>query len=106
MKTSYSYFISQEEMLPGRSAPIAYVGLIGWLRKNLFSSWINSVFSLLGLLLIWTVITGFADWAYFTADFEGENRLECTNSVRVGPGSIRGFNNFFMVSIHLNKFGE
>lgn len=80
MKTSYSYFISQEEMLPGRSAPIAYVGLIGWLRKNLFSSWINSVFSLLGLLLIWTVITGFADWAYFTADFEGENRLECTNS--------------------------
>ena len=50
-----------------RSAPLTQIGLIGWLRTNLFSSWVNGAVSLLlGYLIIrWTL--GFFDWAIVNA---------------------------------------
>ena len=50
-----------------RTAPLSQVGLIGWMRTNLFSSWLNgAVTLLLGYLIIrWTL--GFIDWAFVNA---------------------------------------
>ncbi len=80
MNSKNNFFITQESMKPGRVAPILSVGIIGWLKHNLFSSWVSSVFTLVSLLIIWLVIKDFLDWALFTADFAGESRIDCTNS--------------------------
>lgn len=43
--------------------PATEVGIIGWLRKNLFSSWFNSILSLIAIYLIITTIPGIIEWA-------------------------------------------
>ncbi len=43
--------------------PVTSIGVIGWLRKNLFSSWFNSLLSLLSLWFLVTVGGEFVRWA-------------------------------------------
>ncbi len=50
-----------------RSAPITQVGLIGWLRSNLFSSWLNSLVTLLLLFLVVKWAYGFIEWGVVNA---------------------------------------
>lgn len=44
--------------------PRASVGVIGWLRKNLFSSWFNSLLTIIAAWLIYGVIVGV--WGFLT----------------------------------------
>ena len=49
--------------------PATTVGYVGWLRKNLFSSWGNGGVSvLLGVLLVWMVVN-LASWILLEADW-------------------------------------
>jgi len=50
-----------------RAAPTLSVGLLGWLRANLFSSWLSTAVTLVLAYLVirWTL--GFLDWAVFNA---------------------------------------
>jgi general L-amino acid transport system permease protein len=50
----------------GRPAP---PGALQWLRKNLFSSWFNSLLTVLSLLLIVFVFRGVINWVFFVADW-------------------------------------
>ncbi|MBX9701177.1 MAG: ABC transporter permease subunit, partial [Acetobacteraceae bacterium] len=50
-----------------RSAPITQVGLIGWLRTNLFSSWLSTAVTLLLLYLIIRWVVGFVEWGIINA---------------------------------------
>ncbi|MDG2482403.1 MAG: amino acid ABC transporter permease, partial [Alphaproteobacteria bacterium] len=45
------------------SPPKTEVGVIGWMRKNLFSNWFNSVLTLIALYLILTTVPGIIEWA-------------------------------------------
>lgn len=45
--------------------PIASVGVIGWLRNNLFKGWLNSLLTLVVLYLLWKTIPPFIRWALF-----------------------------------------
>ena len=47
--------------------PPTSVGVIGWLRKNLFSSWSNSVLTIICLVLIYSVVSQLLVWAFTTA---------------------------------------
>ena len=38
--------------------PVMSVGVLGWLRKNLFSSWINSILTVVALWIIYNVAVG------------------------------------------------
>ncbi|MBL0716017.1 MAG: amino acid ABC transporter permease [Desulfosarcina sp.] len=49
-----------EELKP----PTASVGVLGWLRTNLFSSWFNSLLTIAILYLLWTTIPPFIRWAF------------------------------------------
>ena len=50
--------------------PPMTVGLAGWLRKNLFSSWVNGLVTIvLGFVLAWAVVN-LVSWIIFTADWE------------------------------------
>lgn len=47
--------------------PVSKTGVIGWLRANLFSTWYNSIVTLLLLYLLLQVIPGLVDWIFLSA---------------------------------------
>jgi len=64
---------------PAKAPPASSVGFIGWLRKNLFSSVTNSIFTLIGLFLIFKLVPPALNWAFFTADWVGTAKGDCTS---------------------------
>ncbi|GAB3228733.1 amino acid ABC transporter permease [Pseudaeromonas pectinilytica] len=60
-----------------QSLPEHKIGPLAWCRKNLFSSWTNS---LLTLALLYTLIPPFwhlVQWAFIQADWVGDQREQC-----------------------------
>ena len=68
--------------------PRSEVGLIGWLRKNLFSSPTNALLTVIGLWIIWKVVSAVVGWALLSATFEGDDGVACT---REGAGACWPF---------------
>ena len=66
---------------PDRPAPSDSVGVIGWLRKNLFKDIPNTLMTLLGGYIAFTVLSGILNWALFNAVWEAETRRECLDMV-------------------------
>jgi general L-amino acid transport system permease protein len=44
-------------------------GPLQWLRKNLFSSWFNSLLTVVSVVLIYFVLKGIINWVFFVADW-------------------------------------
>ena len=62
-----------------------------WIIKNLFSSWINSLMTIIALIFVYEVGTFFLNWAIFEADFrtnfQGEiitDRTLCSKNIMPG----------------------
>ena len=60
--------------------PVIEIGVIGWLRKNLFSTWYNTILTLISLYFIYLIIPPFLSWVFFDATFSGTTREDCTSS--------------------------
>jgi general L-amino acid transport system permease protein len=56
---------------PARPAPRQTVGIIGWLRANLFNGWFNSLFTVIALGLLWQAVPPLLSWAIFDAVWTG-----------------------------------
>ena len=56
-------FVRKKE-IPPSAPPITEVGLIGWLKQNLFSSWLNSILTVLSVYFIVIILWDFIPWAY------------------------------------------
>ncbi|WP_411705218.1 amino acid ABC transporter permease [Edaphovirga cremea] len=52
--------------------------LVFWARKNLFSSWFNSLLTLFCLWLMWELIPPLLNWTIFQANWFGTTRADCT----------------------------
>jgi general L-amino acid transport system permease protein len=65
--------------LPSEAPPNLQTGLIGWLRVNLFSSWANSIATLLIGYTIVILGYPFAEWAFIHADWVGSTREDCSS---------------------------
>ncbi|MEP4379189.1 MAG: amino acid ABC transporter permease [Alphaproteobacteria bacterium] len=65
-------------MLEQRPAPTSTVGVIGWVRTNLFGGLLNTVLTLLSVLLLYWTFPPLLDWAVLSADFTGQTGKECT----------------------------
>ena len=63
---------------PDLSPPSSTVGVVGWLRQNLFSSPLNVVFTLLAAYLLYLVIPPIVSWVFLDADWTGETREACS----------------------------
>ena len=62
-------YVAPVEPPPARRPPVTSVGALGWLRANLFSSWANSLATLVtGALLLWFLGT-FVAWAVTSAQW-------------------------------------
>ncbi|MFK0092339.1 amino acid ABC transporter permease [Pseudomonas sp. NPDC090592] len=69
-------FVFKPDMPP----PVKTVGIIAWVRGNLFSSWLNALLTLLALYLIWLIVPPLLQWALVDANWEGTTRADCTKS--------------------------
>ena len=65
------------ENKPPKKAPIVSIGIIGWLRENLFSTWYNTIFTILGIYILYLAIPPFFQWAILDAVWSGEDRTVC-----------------------------
>ena len=50
------------EMLPEKAPPATAVGVIGWMRNNLFSGWVNSALTIVALLFIYMILATIIPW--------------------------------------------
>ena len=57
--------------LPQRPAPRRTVGMIGWLRSNLFNGWFNSLITVIALGFLWKTVPPLLSWAIFDAIWIG-----------------------------------
>lgn len=53
---------------------------IEWLRRNLFSSFTNTLLTILVLALLWLVLPPFVDWAVTTATLAGDSKDACADA--------------------------
>ena len=68
------------DITESRKPPVATTGILGWLRMNLFSSWVNSLISLFVLYILFQFIPWILNWTIFAADFKYNfNGEEITN---------------------------
>ncbi|AUH66021.1 amino acid ABC transporter permease [Paracoccus zhejiangensis] len=52
----------RETMIPPAPPPTRQTGALSWLRENLFSGPVNTILTLLGLAIIWFLVSHFWDW--------------------------------------------
>lgn len=62
---------------PNLPPPPNTVGAVGWARKNLFSTWYNTVLTVLALWLIFHLAYTLYDWGIAKAVWEADSRRQC-----------------------------
>jgi len=73
------------KLSPNEAPPITETGVIGWIMKNLFSSWLSSILTVFGAYVIYLVVPTIVEFAFTDAVWSGENGLACRN---VSDGGI------------------
>ena len=66
----------RDTMLPEKEPPATSVGIIGWLRANLFSSWFNGILTLVAFAFVVMVLGGLLPWI-FSPTWRGESLSDC-----------------------------
>ncbi len=65
------------ELHPDLPPPASERGIIGWLHHHLFSTWYNSIATVLILYLIYQVVPPLLNWAIFSTVWDATNFREC-----------------------------
>ncbi|MDA0240731.1 MAG: amino acid ABC transporter permease [Proteobacteria bacterium] len=65
---------------PDLPPPPGSTGWVGWLRANLFSSWTNSIFTLLGIWLTYGLVNSLIGWMLLDAVWHAGSRIDCQNA--------------------------
>ena len=64
---------------PDLPPPSSSVGVPGWLRRNLFSPPLNSLFTLMALYVLYQLVPPLINWAFLDANWAGNTKEACTN---------------------------
>lgn len=67
------------EMTPPSDPPASTVGIIGWVRTNLFSNWMNSILTIVGIYIAYIVASKFIAFSLIDAVWTGEDGKACRN---------------------------
>ena len=79
-----------------RPPPANTVGVIGWLRANLFQNWVDSLLTLLVLYLVFELVVLSVNWALVDAVFNAGSVDECK---AIASGACWAF-----IDVRLNQF--
>ena len=44
--------------------PVTQVGVVGWIRTNLFKGWLNSILTLITIYILWKTVPPLIRWAF------------------------------------------
>ena len=69
------------ERHPDLPPPISQTGFFGWIKENLFSSWINSLLTVLGLYVLYATVPPFIRWSIIDANWAGLTRESCEETL-------------------------
>jgi len=58
------------------------LGVVGWLRRNLFNSPLNSLLTILVLWLLWVTLVPAFEWAVLNAVWSAESKQDCEAAFR------------------------
>ena len=86
------------EPTAARAAPLFETSVIGWVHKNLFSSWINTILTLTSIYIIFILVKGLWIWGITEAVWVAQSRRECFDISIDGAcwaGVILWMDNFF-----------
>ena len=89
--------VVKSERTAARSAPLSETTVLGWLRKNLFSSWTNTALTIFSIYIIYAAVKGFYVWGVADAVWVAKDRRECFDISIDGAcwaGVIQWMNNF------------
>jgi general L-amino acid transport system permease protein len=59
---------------PDLPPPLTSVGVVGWLRRNLFSTPLNTLLTLGAFYLLYRVLPPMINWTLLDADWSGTGR--------------------------------
>ncbi|WMS42952.1 ABC transporter permease subunit [Acuticoccus sp. MNP-M23] len=71
---------------PTQPPPGSSTGVMGWLRANLFSSWFNSLLTILSIAFLAWLLPGIIDWAILKAVWHASSLSECRDIIRETHG--------------------
>ncbi len=74
----------REQMVPETAPPVSSVGLVGWLRANLFSSWMNTILTVAVVYALYVVVPPLINFALVDAVWTGSDREACTTIAQDG----------------------
>lgn len=57
--------------------PVDTSGPLGWMRRNLFSSWANGITTIVLIVALGWILSWFLEWAVFTANISATSGSEC-----------------------------
>ncbi len=77
-----------------------------WVRKNLFSSWSNSLLTIGCIWLMWELIPPLLNWVFLQANWVGSTRATAQNPVPVGSSSTNDLVSLCMDFTHTTNAGE
>ena len=63
--------------IPPSPPPAREAGAVKWLRENLFSSWLNSLLTILSAIVVFTAIPPLIQWAFLDAVWSAASLDEC-----------------------------
>jgi len=63
--------------LPSQPPPASSVGVVGWMRSNLFSGWVNSILTVIAIYVLIVTMPPLLNWLFFSADWVGSTRDAC-----------------------------
>ena len=86
-----------------RKPPVVSIGILSWIRINLFSTWYNTLFSILGIYILYLTVPPLFQWAILDAVWTGEDRTACEwydeDKVKYRAGAC-----WLMVKVYFNFF--
>ncbi|MBL3570318.1 amino acid ABC transporter permease [Rhodovulum sulfidophilum] len=82
---AHSAAFVRDAILPQEPPPTTSVGALGWLRQNLFSSWLNAILTVLSLALIGYVLAAILPWI-FQSSWSAGSLAECRDQIKAAYG--------------------
>ena len=56
--------VRQNHIIDEIKPPITQVGVVGWIRTNLFKGWLNSILTLITIYFLWKIVPPLIRWAF------------------------------------------
>jgi len=54
---------------PDIKPPVTEIGILGWMKSNLFNGWLNSTLTLIFAYLLWLSVPTFINWAFINSSW-------------------------------------